>query len=192
MALKFLDGLRKQRKSVSPFCRPAFFGGCDDSSAALRAQVSLARLAICAWRCYFCQGTLPRYLPKGRYGAIDRRSLRLKFRNDILDVIHSRSFLWQLKWDLSNPATLVANCLCNLTTRSCLSARRQTTNGLYEIILNLRVFAVELKWQAIVNGESVRTQFARKRLAPQWKYSRLSVSEVMRNKPFSILISSGL
>ena len=103
--------LRCSACSVSPFCRPAFFGGFDDSSAALRAQVSLARLAITAWRCYFCQGTLPRYLPKSRYGAIDGRSLRLKLRNDILDVIHSNSFLWQLKWDLSNPATLVANCL---------------------------------------------------------------------------------
>ena len=47
----------------------------------------------------FAKGLLPRYLPKSRYGAIDGRSLRLKLRNDILDVIHSRSFLWQLKWD---------------------------------------------------------------------------------------------
>ncbi|PYT27095.1 MAG: hypothetical protein DMG58_20995 [Acidobacteria bacterium] len=68
-------------------------------------------LAITAWRCYFWQGTLPRYLPKSRYGAINGRSLPLKLRNDILDVIHSNSFLWQLKWDLSNSATLVANCL---------------------------------------------------------------------------------
>src|SRR5258708_29751033 len=96
--------LRCSTHPVSPFCRPASFGGFDDSSAALRAQVSLARLAITAWRCYFCQGTLPRYLPKSRYGAIYGRSLRLKLSNDILDVIHSRSFLWQLKWDLSNSA----------------------------------------------------------------------------------------
>jgi hypothetical protein len=121
--------LRCSTRSASPFCRPASFGSFDDSSAALRAQVSLTRLAICAWRCYFCQGTLPRYLPKSRYGAIDGRSLRLKLRNDILDVIHARSFLWQLNWDLSNSGGLVANCLCNLTTRSCLSARIRRRMG---------------------------------------------------------------
>src|SRR4026208_361660 len=32
----------------------------------LRAQAPLARLAITVWRCYFCQGTLPRYLAKSR------------------------------------------------------------------------------------------------------------------------------
>jgi hypothetical protein len=58
--------------------------------------MSLATLAITAWRYYFCQGTLPCYLPKSRNGAIDGRSLRLKLRNDILDVIHLRSFLMQL------------------------------------------------------------------------------------------------
>jgi hypothetical protein len=45
--------------SVSPFCRPASFGGFDASSTAFRAQVSLARLAVTAWRCYFAtEGSL--------------------------------------------------------------------------------------------------------------------------------------
>ena len=103
--------LRCTTRSVSPFGRPTFFGGCDDSSAARWAQMPLAKLAISARQYCFRQGALPCYLPKSRNGAIDGRSLRLKLRNDILDVIHSRSFLWQLKWDLSNPATLVTNCL---------------------------------------------------------------------------------
>ena len=107
--------LRCTAGSVSPFCRPASLSGFDDSSAAFRAQVSLATLAITAWRC--CQGTLPRYLPKSGYGAINGRSLRLKLRNDILDVIHSRSFLWQLKWDLSNRPRPAVNCSLHLTTQ---------------------------------------------------------------------------
>ncbi len=83
----------------------------------------------------FARGLFPRYLAKSQNGAIDGRSLRLKLRNDILDVIHSCSFLWQLKWGLSNTATLVANCLLqSYDTKVELAERR------YQLFLDQEAF----------------------------------------------------